>query len=223
MSFDTNVVALTGRLAAEPDLRQTRNGTQICKLRIAVNSQRKSRRGNWYGKPGFFTVVAFGDRAAACRKYLSTGSQVAVQGLLDFYEWENKKGTRSQRIEIIASHVEFLSYQSSAKSDQEPQTREDDKAKREEGIEALKKAIQEERDHEKANGTEARDSEYEAMMGRINRGVGERNRKSAERGKRPGGLSMKPRPAPNIQKPSPRLGHSSPYQGSAPDPPERRK
>lgn len=223
MLFDTNVVALTGRLAAEPELRVTNHGTQICKLRIAVNSQRRSRHGNSYSKPGFSTVVAFGDRAKACERHLQTDSRIAVQGLLDFYEWSNKKGQRSQRIEIIANHVEFLGFGPASKPDRRSGELSTDPLDRDAHIEVLREAIREEREHERANGTEGRDAEYEEMMERINQGLAERNERSAALHARPSGLSMKPRPAPNIQPPSPKLGHSSPYDGEAPEPPRRRR
>ena len=36
-----NVVAITGNLTKDPELRSTPSGTPVCKLRVAVNSRRK--------------------------------------------------------------------------------------------------------------------------------------------------------------------------------------
>ncbi len=39
-----NIVAITGNLTRDPELRSTPSGTSVCKLRVAVNSRRKDGR-----------------------------------------------------------------------------------------------------------------------------------------------------------------------------------
>ena len=104
-----NVVAITGNLTKDPELRSTPGGTSVCKLRVAVNSRRKdSSSGQWVDKPNYFDVTVWGAQGENCANYLSKGRPVAVQGRLDWREWEAQDGSKRQAIEIIADSVQFL-------------------------------------------------------------------------------------------------------------------
>jgi single-strand DNA-binding protein len=104
-----NVVVITGNLTKDPELRTTPNGTPVCKLRVAVNSRRKdSSSGDWVDKPNYFDVTVWGAQGENCANYLSKGRPVAVEGRLDWREWEAQDGTKRQSIEIIANSVQFL-------------------------------------------------------------------------------------------------------------------
>ena len=103
-----NVVALTGNLTKDPELRHLESGTAVCKLRLAVNSRRKDGSGNWVDKPNYFDVTVWGAQGENCSTYLSKGRPVAVQGRLEWREWESQDGGKRQAVEIIADSVQFL-------------------------------------------------------------------------------------------------------------------
>jgi single-strand DNA-binding protein len=104
-----NVCVITGNLTKDPELRSTPNGTAVCKLRVAVNSRRKdSASGEWVDKPNYFDVTVWGAQGENCATYLSKGRPVAVEGRLDWREYEANDGTKRQAIEIIAGSVQFL-------------------------------------------------------------------------------------------------------------------
>ena len=103
-----NVVAITGNLTKDPELRSTPSGTSVCKLRVAVNSRRKDQSGEWVDKPNYFDVTVWGAQGENCATYLSKGRPVAVDGRLDWREWEANDGGKRQSIEIIAESVQFL-------------------------------------------------------------------------------------------------------------------
>jgi single-strand DNA-binding protein len=103
-----NVVALTGNLTKDPELRHLDSGTAVCKLRLAVNSRRKDGSGNWIDKPNYFDVTVWGAQGENCSTYLSKGRPVAVQGRLEWREWEAQDGGKRQSVEIIADSVQFL-------------------------------------------------------------------------------------------------------------------
>ena len=106
---NVNVVVITGNLTRDPELRHTGGGTAVCDLRVAVNSRRKDQSGNWVDKPNFFNVVVFGGQGENCANYLSKGRPVAIEGRLDWREWEAKDGSgKRQAIQIIANTVQFL-------------------------------------------------------------------------------------------------------------------
>jgi single-strand DNA-binding protein len=103
-----NVVVITGNLTKDPELRSTGGGTSVCELRVAVNSRRKEGQ-EWVDKPNYFNVVVFGAQGENCANYLSKGRPVAVEGRLDWREWEAKDGSgKRQAVQIIANSVQFL-------------------------------------------------------------------------------------------------------------------
>jgi single-strand DNA-binding protein len=106
---NVNVVVITGNLTRDPELRSTGGGTSVCEMRVAVNSRRKNgQTGQWEDKPNYFDVVVFGAQADNCATYLSRGRPLAVEGRLDWREWEAKDGTKRQATQIVANTVQFL-------------------------------------------------------------------------------------------------------------------
>jgi len=103
-----NVVVVTGNLTRDPELRQLQSGTSVCKLRVAVNTRRKSQDGNWEDKPNYFDVTVWGAQGENCASYLSKGRPVAINGRLEWREWEGQDGNKRQSVEIIADTVQFL-------------------------------------------------------------------------------------------------------------------
>lgn len=103
-----NRVVLVGNLTRDPELRETPNGTSVCKLRLAVNSRQKMPNGEWGEKPNYFDVTVWGNQGESAAKYLSKGRPVGIDGRLDWREWESQDGTKRQAVEIIADSVQFL-------------------------------------------------------------------------------------------------------------------
>jgi len=104
-----NRVVLVGNLTRDPELRHTPSGMAVCSLRIAVNTRRKdSQTGEWTEKPNYFDVTVWGNQGENCAQYLSKGRPVAIDGRLEWREWDAQDGTKRQAVEIIADSVQFL-------------------------------------------------------------------------------------------------------------------
>ena len=108
--MNINRVVLTGNLTKDPDIRSNPgSGTSICKLRLAVNSRRKNNStGDWEDKPNYFDVTVFGRQAESCGQYLKKGRPVAIDGRLDWRQWEAQDGSKREAVEIVAESVQFL-------------------------------------------------------------------------------------------------------------------
>jgi single-strand DNA-binding protein len=76
-------------------------------LRLAVSTRQKVS-GEWTDKPNYFDVTVFGAQGEKCAQYLSKGSAVAVDGRLEWREWDAQDGSKRQGVEIIADNVQFL-------------------------------------------------------------------------------------------------------------------
>jgi single-strand DNA-binding protein len=104
-----NRVILTGNLTRDPELRSTNSGTSVCGLRVAVNTRRKDpNTGEWTDKANYFDVTVWGAQGENCAQYLQKGRPVAVDGRLEWREWEDKAGNKRQSVDIIADSVQFL-------------------------------------------------------------------------------------------------------------------
>ncbi|MCD6129121.1 single-stranded DNA-binding protein [Candidatus Bipolaricaulota bacterium] len=106
---DLNRVLLTGRLAADPELRYTQSGRAVVNFRIAVNSRRMNPdTQTWEEETTFVPIVAWGKQAENCAAYLQKGRLVAVDGRLRIRSFETQDGERRRIAEVVAQSVHFL-------------------------------------------------------------------------------------------------------------------
>ena len=109
MAASINRVVLVGNLTKDPELRHTPGGTAVCKLRLAVNTRRKDETGQWTDKPNYFDITVWGNQAESCSQYLSKGRPVAIDGRLEWREWDATDGSgKRQAVEVVADSVQFL-------------------------------------------------------------------------------------------------------------------
>lgn len=103
-----NRVVLVGNLTRDPELRHTQGGMAVCGLRLAVNTRRKDQTGQWTEKPNYFDITVWGQQGENCSQYLSKGRQVAIDGRLEWREWDAQDGTKRQAVEVVADTVQFI-------------------------------------------------------------------------------------------------------------------
>ena len=104
-----NRVVITGNLTRDPELRSTPNGMSVCKLGIACNTRRKDgSSGEWVDKPNYFNVTVWGAQGENAARYLAKGRPVAIDGRLEWHEWDAQDGTKRSAVDIIADSVQFL-------------------------------------------------------------------------------------------------------------------
>jgi single-strand DNA-binding protein len=100
---------MTGNLTADPELRSLPSGMSVCSMRIACNTRRKNAStGEWEDKPNYFNVTVWGAQGENVARYLSKGRPVAIDGRLEWREWEAQDGSKRQATDIIADSVQFL-------------------------------------------------------------------------------------------------------------------
>jgi single-strand DNA-binding protein len=101
-----NRVVLTGGLTRDPELRQTPAGT-VASLRVAFSTRRKLD-GAWQEKANYVDVDVWGAQAESATTYLSKGRQVALDGRLEWSEYEARDGSKRQALRIVADRIQFL-------------------------------------------------------------------------------------------------------------------
>lgn len=106
--INVNRVVITGNLTRDPELRQLPAGQSVCALRVAVNTRKKEADGTWAEKPNYFDATVWGAAGENCARYLTRGRPVAIDGRLDWREWETDDGQKRQAVQIVADNVQFL-------------------------------------------------------------------------------------------------------------------
>nr|DAE75706.1 MAG TPA: Single strand binding protein [Caudoviricetes sp.] len=99
-----NVVALLGRLVAEPELRHTPSGVATCTFRIAVD---RSYSKDGERKADFIDIVTWRQIAEFVCKYFHKGSMIAVNGSIQTRNYEDKNGNKRTAFEVVAGGVHF--------------------------------------------------------------------------------------------------------------------
>lgn len=101
----TNVVVLQGRLARDPELRQTNTGKQVARFTLAVDRGRKDANGQ--SQTDWINVIAWERLADFAYKYLSKGQMVNVDGRLQSSSYTAKDGTNRTALEVVANNINF--------------------------------------------------------------------------------------------------------------------
>lgn len=101
-----NRIFLIGNLTKDPEMTTTSNGTQVCKMTLAV--QRRFSNSDGTRTTDFLNIVAWRELAENCNKFLKKGNKCAVTGSLQTRSYENANGVKVYVFEIMADEVEFL-------------------------------------------------------------------------------------------------------------------
>lgn len=100
-----NVVAIMGRLVADPELRTTPAGVNVCRFRIACDRN--------FAKPGeqrqadFIDIIAWRQQAEFVCRYFQKGSLIAIQGRLQTNNYQDKNGNNRTAFAVVAENINF--------------------------------------------------------------------------------------------------------------------
>jgi len=100
-----NKVLLTGRLTRDPELRSLASGSSVATFAVATNEY----RGSGKERAEYHNVVVWDRLAQVCGQYLGKGQQVAIEGRLQTRQWDDDRGQRHWKTEVVATSVEMLS------------------------------------------------------------------------------------------------------------------
>ncbi len=98
---------LIGNLGSNPELRDA-NGTPVCSFSVATTERWKDGQGNKQEKTEWHQIVAWGNLATICDKYLSKGSKVYIEGKNQTRKWTDKNNVERYITQILAKEMEML-------------------------------------------------------------------------------------------------------------------
>lgn len=98
--MNLNRFTCTGRLTRDPELKQLTPESAVCELRLAVDGMGRGR------DTGYVNVSVYGAGGNAAAEHLTKGWLVAVDGRLEYREWDTENGRRHEY--TVIGNVEFL-------------------------------------------------------------------------------------------------------------------
>lgn len=100
-----NLVVLTGRLTADPELKYTPNNVPVTSFSIAVN--RRYKQGEEQ-QADFINIVAWRQTAEFVTKYFQKGSMIGIEGSIQTRKYTDKDGKKRTAFEVVANNVQFV-------------------------------------------------------------------------------------------------------------------
>ncbi len=108
MSRGLNKVMIIGNLGRDPDLRYTASGKPYTTFSVATSRSWVTSAGDRRESTEWFNVIAWGNLAEICHRFLRKASRVYVEGYLQTRNWEDDDGHRHYRTELVANEMLIL-------------------------------------------------------------------------------------------------------------------
>lgn len=97
-----NKAILVGRLVADPELRQTGGGADVCSFTVAVNRPGKDNGTD------FIDCVAWRQTAEFVCRWFQKGDPIGIEGRIQTKNYEDKNGNKRKAVEVVCDQVSFL-------------------------------------------------------------------------------------------------------------------
>ena len=100
-----NLVVLTGRLTADPELKTTPTGVPVTSYSLAVN---RNYRSGEEQQADFINIVAWRQRAEFICKYFTKGSLIGIEGSIQTRKYTDKNGNNRTAFEVVVNNAQFV-------------------------------------------------------------------------------------------------------------------
>ena len=98
-----NKIILSGRLAQDPEMKQTPNGAEMATFSVAVNRKRDRETTD------FFRCVCFGQSAKYVTQYGSKGMSLELEGECQLHKYQDRNGTNQTTVNVVVDNLAFTS------------------------------------------------------------------------------------------------------------------
>ena len=109
-----NKVQLIGNLGNAPEVRNTESGKKLVRFSIATNESYRNAKGEKVTETQWHNLIAWGKVADIAEKYLTKGSEVAIEGKLMNNNYTDKDGNKKYSTEIQVHELLLLGSKASA-------------------------------------------------------------------------------------------------------------
>ncbi|MBM3973221.1 MAG: single-stranded DNA-binding protein [Planctomycetes bacterium] len=102
-----NKVILLGNLTRDVELRTTQSGQALAKFGMAIN-RKWSQNGEQKESTCFVDLTAWGRQAEVLHQYVKKGSQLFIEGRLEYSTWETPEGGKRNKLEVVVENFQFV-------------------------------------------------------------------------------------------------------------------
>jgi single-strand DNA-binding protein len=124
-----NKVMLIGNVGRKPEVRYLENQNQgtnpapkVASFTLATTERFKDRSGETRENTEWHNIVAWRQLADLAEKYITTGTQIYVEGRLRSRSWDGQDGQKHYITEIVADTIQLLGKKSDAAQNTTPAT-----------------------------------------------------------------------------------------------------
>ncbi len=112
-----NLVVLTGRLTADPELKTTSNGFSVTTFSIAVSRPYRSGEER---QSDFINIVAWRQTAEFICKYFRKGNMIGIEGSIQTRRYQDKNGNNRTAFEVVVNNAQFVESKRDSGANGEP-------------------------------------------------------------------------------------------------------
>lgn len=95
-----NTVSLIGNLGMDPEVTTFDSGTMLARFSVATNESYKDKKGEWITNTQWHNIITWGKSAELCKKLLSKGSEIVLEGKLENDSYTTKEGEKRYKTQI---------------------------------------------------------------------------------------------------------------------------
>lgn len=100
-----NVVAIMGRLTADPELKTTPSGVSVCRFTLAVD--RNFAKAGTERQTDFVSCVAWRNTAEFISRYFVKGQMMAVNGSIQTGSYTDNNGNKRYTFDVVVDNANF--------------------------------------------------------------------------------------------------------------------
>lgn len=123
-----NLTILHGNVGKEPEIK-TVGEKKVAKFSLATTRRGKDKDGqkitDWHN------LIVWDKLAELVEKYVHKGSEIVIEGQIQYRNYENKDGVKIYMTEIICHSLDFCGKKEAEKSDDKPQANNEWQGKKE--------------------------------------------------------------------------------------------
>jgi single-strand DNA-binding protein len=103
-----NKVMLIGHLGKDPEVRYTPDGAPVATFSLATSESWTDKSGSKQEHTEWHTIVAWNKLADLCKRFLTKGRQVYIEGRIRSRDWNDRDGNKRRTTEVIATQMVLL-------------------------------------------------------------------------------------------------------------------
>ena len=119
MSNGVNKAIIVGNLGADPEIKEAKNGSTIATISVATSESWTDKQGQKQEKTEWHRVVFFNKTAEIVGKYLNKGSQIYIEGRIQYRQWEAEDGSTRYSTEIMGDKMQMIGAKTPSQLNQE--------------------------------------------------------------------------------------------------------